>query len=240
MPNGRSLSSPTRQNLTGEKDMALQDKLDALRHRFETEVFSPEINAVMHQATAALIASGQAGRALQAGDMAPSFVLPDSEGAPVSSEELLAQGPLVLTFYRGVWCPYCNLDLQAMEEVAARIRALGAALVAVSPQTPPNSRKARRDNHLSFPILSDPGGEAAAAFGVRFRLPDPLIQLYKDLKNDLPLINGDDSWTLPMPARYVIGRDGVIAYAEVNPDYTRRPEPTELLPALERLLKQAA
>ena len=220
--------------------MSLQDKLDALRNRYENEVFSPEINAVMHKATADLIASGQAGRALSAGAMAPSFVLPDSDGAQVSSKALLAQGPLVLTFYRGVWCPYCNLDLQAIEEIAPQVRALGASIVAVSPQTQPNSRKSRRDNHLSFPILSDHAGDLAASFGIRFRLPDPLIDLYRSFRNDLPLINGDDSWTLPMPARYVIGQDGVIAYAEVNPDYTRRPEPAELLPVLERLLKHAA
>jgi peroxiredoxin len=110
----------------------------------------------------------------------------------------------------------------------------------MSQQTAPNSRKSQVDNKLSFPILNDKGGETAAAFGIRFRLPDDLMELYKRLKVDLSVINGEPSWTLPMPARYVIGQDGVIAYAEINPDYTRRPEPDELLPVLERLLKQAA
>ena len=110
----------------------------------------------------------------------------------------------------------------------------------MSQQTAPNSRRSQVDNKLSFPILIDKGGETAAAFGIRFHLQDYLIELYKRLKVDLATFNGEPGWTLPMPARYVIRQDGVIAYAEVNPDYTRRPEPDELLPVLERLRKQAA
>jgi peroxiredoxin len=221
--------------------MSLKEKLDAMRAaKDEGRIFPPDVVALMHKSTAELAASGQAERALKAGDRAPSFVLPDANGVLVSSQDQLANGPLVLTFYRGVWCPYCNLDLKAIEEIAPRIRALGATLAAVSQQTAANSRKSQADNNLSFPILNDKGGETAAAFGIRFRLPDDLIELYKRLKVDLSTINGEPSGTLPMPARYVIGQDGVIAYAEVNPDYTRRPEPEELLPSLERLLKHAA
>ena len=156
------------------------------------------------------------------------------------SAGLLQKGPLVVTFYRGVWCPYCNMDLQAIEEAANGIRALGASLVAISPQTAPNRRKSKRENALSFPILSDHGNAVANAFGLRFRLPDDLIAVYKGFGNDLAIGNGEGSWTLPMPARYVIGTDGVIAYAEVNPDYTRRPDPSELLPVLRRLKAAAA
>ena len=134
----------------------------------------------------------------------------------------------MLTFYRGVWCPYCNMELQAIQGALPEMMARGARVVAVSPQTAPNSRKSARQNKLGFPILSDVKGAVAATFGLRFRLPDYLIELYKSLKNDLPSFNADASWTLPMPARYVIGTDGVIAYAEVNPDYTRRPDPLEL------------
>ncbi len=220
--------------------MSLKEKLDAMRTaKDEGHIFPPDVVALMHKSTAELVASGQAERALKAGDLAPNFVLPDSNGTLVSSQDLLVKGPLVLTFYRGIWCPYCNLDLQAIEEVAPQIRALGATLVAVSQQTAPNSRKSRADNNLSFPILNDKGGETAAAFGIRFRLQDELIALYKRLKVDLSIINGEPSGTLPMPARYVIGQEGVIAYAEVNPDYTRRPEPDELLPVLDGLLKHA-
>jgi peroxiredoxin len=141
----------------------------------------------------------------------------------------------VISFYRGVWCPYCNLELQALQEALPEITARGASLVAISPQTAPNSRKSQRDNKLGFPILSDTKSAVADAFGIRFALPDDLVELYKSFKNDLPTVNNDPAWVLPMPARYVIGTDGIIAYSEVNPDYTRRPDPSELLPVLDRL-----
>jgi peroxiredoxin len=220
--------------------MSLQDKLDAFKADFEGKKASPEVVAVMHKATADLIASGQADRALKAGARAPEFTLPDAHGVLIGSANLLGRGPLVLTFYRGIWCPYCNMDLQAIEAVAGEIRGLGASLVAISPQTAPNRRKSERENALSFAILSDHGNAVANLFGLRFRLPDDLIALYKGFGNDLTIGNGEDSWTLPMPARYVIGTDGVIAYAEVNPDYTRRPDPSELLPVLRRLRTDAA
>ncbi|MCY0855524.1 peroxiredoxin-like family protein [Cupriavidus sp. D39] len=216
--------------------MSLQQKLDAFKADFKAgkaPYFAPpEIHPIMERATAELIASGQAGRALKAGDKAPVFTLTDPEGAPVSSEALLAQGPLIVSFYRGVWCPYCNMELQALEEAVPAFRQAGASVVAISPQNAVNSRKSVRTNKLSFPILSDTHNDVAAAFGLRFALPDYLVDLYKQLKNDLPAFNGDASWTLPMPARYVIGQDGTILYAEVNPDYTHRPEPSEMLPAL--------
>ena len=160
---------------------------------------------------------------------------PDPDGNPVSSRELLAKGPLVISFYRGVWCPYCSLELQALQAALPEIAARGANLVAISPQTAPNSRKSQRDNKLEFPILSDVKSEVANAFGIRFALPDYLVGLYKSFKNDLPAFNDDPSWVLPMPARYVIGTDGIITYSEVNPDYTERPDPSELLPVLDCL-----
>jgi thiol-disulfide isomerase/thioredoxin len=141
----------------------------------------------------------------------------------------------VLSFYRGVWCPYCKMELQALEAALPEIAARGASLVAISPQTAPNSRKSQRDNKLSFPILSDAGSEVANAFGIRFALPDYLIETYKRFENDLPTFNADPSWVLPMPARYGIGTGVVVAYAEVNPDHTHRPDPSEPLPILDRL-----
>jgi peroxiredoxin len=216
--------------------MSLQAKLDAFKADFEAgkPPYSVPHSVIetMHRATSALIASGAAERALKLGDKAPAFTLRDPEGTPVSSAALLAKGPLVLSFYRGVWCPYCNMELQALQAALPEFERLGASLVAISPQTAPNSRKSVRQNGLGFPILSDPGNQVAASFGLRFELPDYLVALYKSLKNELPAFNGDPSWTLPMPARYVIGPDGTILYAEVNPDYTRRPEPEDMLPVL--------
>lgn len=224
--------------------MTLQAKLDAFKTDFEAG--KPPYNVpssvieTMHRATAELIASGAAGRALKAGDRAPAFTLHDPDGKPVSSAELLAQGPLVVSFYRGVWCPYCNMELQALQAALPDFEASGAKLVAISPQTAVNSRKSVRQNALGFPILSDTHNDVAASFGLRFELPDYLVELYKALKNDLPSFNGDPSWTLPMPGRFVIGQDGIILYAEVNPDYTRRPEPEDMLPALRRAASVAA
>jgi peroxiredoxin len=224
--------------------MSLQAKLDAFKADFKggkAPYFAPpEIHPIMERATAELVASGQAERALKAGDAAPEFILNDPDGKPVSSTELLKRGALVISFYRGVWCPYCNLELKALEEALPSFKAEGANLVAISPQNAVNSRKSVRTNKLSFPILSDTHNDVAAAFGIRFALPDYLVELYKNLKNDLPAFNGDTSWTLPMPARYVIGQDGTILYAEVNPDYTHRPEPQDMLPVLRRKTASAS
>jgi peroxiredoxin len=238
------MSQMLRANRKRRISMALQDRLDAFKANFESGRFqlkpTKEALDIMHRATDALIESGQAQRAKKAGDTAPEFTLLDPDGKPVSSRELLGQGPLVISFYRGVWCPYCNLDLQALQVALPEILARGASLVAISPQTAPNSRKSQRDNKLSFPILSDTNSEVANAFGIRFALPDGLVELYKSFKNDLPAFNNDPAWVLPMPARYVIGTDGIIAYAEVNPDYTQRPDPSELLPVLDRLKNSRA
>jgi len=224
--------------------MTLQEKLDTFKADFKAGKppynAPPEIHPIMERATRELIAAGLAQRALKAGDKAPDFTLPDPNARAVSSAALLADGPLIVSFYRGVWCPYCNLDLQALQEALPKFREFGANVVAISPQTASNSRKSVRTNGLEFPILSDARNNVAAAFGLRFTLPHYLVDLYKQLKNDLPAFNGDDSWTLPMPARYVIARDGTIVYAEVNPDYTQRPEPSDMIPALQMAKLAAA
>ncbi len=219
--------------------MSLQARLDAFKADFQAGrppySVPPQVIATMSRATAELQASGLAERALKAGDAAPDFTLPDPDGRPLSAAALLARGPLVVSFYRGVWCPYCNMELQALEALRPEIERLGGSLVAISPQTQVNSRKSRRENGLGFPILSDHGNEVAAAFGLRFALPDYLVELYRGLGNQLPSFNGEGSWTLPMPGRFVIGQDRIVRYAEVHPDYTRRPEPEELLPVLRSL-----
>jgi peroxiredoxin len=215
--------------------LSLQGKLDAFKLEFDTNLAPPAAVEALHRSTDELIASGAQNRALKAGEAAPVFTLPDADGNPVASEALLAKGPLVITFYRGAWCPYCNFDLSALEEARSEIESRGASLVAISQQTAPNSRKSQRQNGLGFPILGDHGGDIAAQFGVRWTLPDYLRVVQKALGADLTQFNGEDSWTLPMPARYVVAQDGTIAYAEVNADYTRRPEPSAIFPVLEQL-----
>jgi len=218
-----------------QSGLPLQAKLDAFKFEFDNNLAPPAAVEVLHRSTDELIASGAQNRALKVGNIAPAFTLPDPDGKLVSSEVLLEYGPLVVTFYRGAWCPFCNLDLSALEEARSEIEARGATLVAISQQTAPNSRKSLRQIELGFPILGDHGGEIAAAFHVRWTLPDYLREVQKALGADLVQFNGEDSWTLPMPARYVIAQDGTIAYAEVNADYTRRPEPSAIYPVLEQL-----
>src|SRR5260370_1108910 len=217
--------------------MSLQAKLDVFKADFDAgkppSSVPQAVMETMHRATTELIASGAASRARKAGDIAPSFSLKDPEGNVVSSNELLKKGPLVVSFYRGVWCPYCNMELQALEAAKTQFDKYGASLLAISPQTAPNSRKSMRQNKLTFPILSDVKGKVGAAFGLRFELPDYLVELYKSLENDLPTFNDDPGWTLLMPARYVIGQDGTILYSEVHPDYTHRPEPEDMIPVLQ-------
>jgi peroxiredoxin len=197
---------------------SLQAKLDAFRADLESGkppyCVPRSVVEAMHRATAELKASGRAERAMKVGDRAPAFRLKDSESNVVSSSELLETGPLIVTFYRGVWCPYGNIELPALQAALPGYKKLGA------------------NNGLTFPILSDAGGEVCAAFGLKFRMPVYLVRFYKKAKIDLACFNDDPEWTLPMPARYVIGQSGIILYAEVNADYTYRPEPEELLPAL--------
>jgi peroxiredoxin len=219
--------------------MLLSERLRELRHQ-ESAGAPDEMKTLIAAELKGLISSGQARRAVGVGKAAPAFVLPDTAGNAVSSAELLQAGPLVVTFYRGFWCPFCNADLQAVEAAAERIRSFGASLVAISPQTPANSRLSLQENHLSFPILSDKNCELAAAFGIRWLPSEALQGVYRNFGTDVGAFNGDGSWALPMPARYVIGQDGVVAYAEINANYTHRPEPGDVCPVLEKLKRVAA
>jgi peroxiredoxin len=214
--------------------MLHDERLKALRSKEAAET-PDELKQVISLELKALISSGQAGRAVKVGAKAPSFVLPDVNGNTVSSADLLAKGPLVVTFYRGLWCPFCNADLQALESAATRIRGFGATPVAISPQTPANSRISLQENHLSFPILSDKNCELAAKFGIRWMPSEALQGVYRNFGTDVGAFNGEGSWALPMPARYVIAQDGTVAYAEVNANYTHRPEPGDVCPVLEKL-----
>lgn len=214
--------------------MSLQDQLNEFKAQFKQQAPAPAYEAFT-RSTQELIESGQADNALKVGATAPDFVLTDPEGNDVALQDLLAKGPVVLSFYRGVWCPYCNIELQALEAAAEDIRAKGATLVAISMQGAADSRKSQRDNNLSFPILTDKAGELAEKFGIRWQVQDYVIEFKKMFNVILPNIHGDGQWNLPMPARYVIDTDSSIAYAEVNPDYTQRPEPSDLFPVLDSL-----
>lgn len=173
--------------------------------------------------------------ALGVGDKAPDFTLPDATGATVRLADLLAEGPVVVNFYRGGWCPYCNLELRAFQAALPEITARGASLVAISPEAPDNSLSTKDKQQLEFHVLSDVGSEASRAFGVAFTLDDATRNVYAGFGLDLPTLNGAGTWELLVPGTYVIGSDGLIAYAFVEADYRLRVEPSEVLAALDSL-----
>jgi peroxiredoxin len=214
--------------------MSLKAELDAFRSGFMAQV-PPEIRDAMVRADMELAASGIAQRALRAGDRAPDFSLPDARGGHVGLSGLLAAGPIVLSFYRGGWCPYCNLELRALQQAIPEITRLGATLVAISPQTPDESLSTAEKNALAFPVLSDAGSATARSFGIAYDLAEELRPIYARFGHALPDKNGDESWILPIPATYVIGTDGRIALAFVDVDYRNRLEPAEILTALQSL-----
>ncbi|MGO9404350.1 MAG: peroxiredoxin-like family protein [Terriglobales bacterium] len=192
-----------------------------------------DVQAVHARAVAGLKAQGLATRALKAGDRSPSFALPDHNGKLVSSIELLANGRLVLLFIRGRWCPFCVGQMEAMSYVAAEIEAAGASLVAVSPQTEKQAFFMHDQHKLAFPLLVDARNQLARQFGLAYRVPEEEQGLYRSTFISLPFANGDQSWELPIPATFVVDRDSSILFASANEDYTDRPEPLEILSAVE-------
>ncbi|MEU3334903.1 peroxiredoxin-like family protein [Streptomyces sp. NPDC006668] len=194
-----------------------------------------EIRKIMRRAGQKLADSGQADRALTVGDQAPRFRLPSATGESVALDNLLDRGPVVLAFYRGAWCPYCNIALRALQQHHDAITARGAHLAAVSPQVPDESLTLTEKHELAFDVLSDIGSETARQYGLAFDLPDDLAAVYDKLGFDLQRVNGGHPRTLPLPATYVIDRDGVIRWAFVHTDYTLRAEPADILAALDAL-----
>jgi peroxiredoxin len=176
-----------------------------------------------------------AARAPKVGDRAPGFTLPDQVGRQVSLASELEQGPVVLVFYRGEWCPYCNLILRTYGLRAAEFSERGARLVAVSPQTPDNSLTMGEKHGLEFPVLSDEGGEVIGAYGLRYEVEGHARELFEAIGNDLAKFNGKGGWILPAPAVFVIDREGIVRFAGVNADYTQRVEPEEAFAALDSL-----
>ena len=216
--------------------MSLQSELDTFKATW-TERVGDDIAQMMSDDNAGL--QSLADQALKAGDIFPSVLLQNQLGQAVDIKDLADDGPLIVTFYRGGWCPYCSLELRAYQKVLSDIEQLGARLVAVSPETPDNTLSTSEKNDLKFEVLSDAGGALADALGIRFELSDQVISYFISAGHDLPERNGDGRWLLPIPATYVIEKGGRIALAHVNPDYRTRLEPADALKALEGLRGQA-
>jgi peroxiredoxin len=193
------------------------------------------IKEAFAKGTQDLIQSGMVNQSVKHGDKAPDFALPNVTGEMVQLSQLLAKGPVVLIFYRGGWCPYCNLALRSYQAILPEIELAGATLVAVSPQTPDNSLTAREKMELSFPVLSDHGNTVARAYGLVFTVSSEVQAVQQAMGLDLSKVNGSETWELPIPGSYVIAPDGTIALAFLDPDYTHRLEPAAILTALDQL-----
>ena len=179
--------------------------------------------------------TSDSGRGLRAGVKAPDFTLVDSTGQKITLSEELLKGPVVLIFYRGTWCPFCNLELKAYQRMNDDIKAIGGQLIAVSPQTPNYSASVQEKNELNFHVLSDLHNKTAEKYNLKFKLPEYVYPIYRSLDISLETFNGDHSWELPVPATYVIDKAGIIRFASAEADYKKRIEPSKVMHILQSL-----
>lgn len=210
----------------------LQDQLDEISGRTRSLV-QPERLQPVEQAIAELFSSGAEQRILPVGNLTPEFSLPDNNGRKVRSADLLALGPLIINFFRGRWCPYCMAELTAWQGAYPAVRARGALLVAISPQTVHQNDLLLQQHPLPFPVLSDDGSAVASSFGLTYAVPAYHQKHLRSILVNLPFMNGDPSWQLPLAATYAIRADGTVAFAEAHADFRVRPEPEDVLAALE-------
>ncbi|CAL77480.1 putative AhpC/Tsa family protein, selenocysteine-containing oxidoreductase [Bradyrhizobium sp. ORS 278] len=209
--------------------MSLQSELDAFKSAWTSRV-GDDIATLVDTDNAAL--QDLADRAVKEGAAFPAPTLRNHKGGVTDLGALMAESALIVTFYRGGWCPYCNLELRAYQALLPEITARGARLVAVSPETPDNTLTTAETNALLFEVLSDTEGRLADALRIRYELTAPIKALYQKFGHDLPVRNGDGRWSLPMPATYVVAKGGRILLAHVSPDYRTRLEPEAALAAL--------
>jgi len=210
---------------------SLQDQLDEItantRHLVQAERL-----AIGERAVEELFATGIEERILPVGAQAPEFALKDANGKLLRSADLLSVGPLIIKFFRGRWCSYCVTELEIWRDLYGRVREMGALLVAIGPQAERQSDFMAGQHGLPFPVLWDQGNKIAEQFGLVWNIPDYLQSYYRSILVNIPFVNGDSSWRLPLPATYVIARDGRVAFAEAHADFRVRPEPEEVLAAL--------
>lgn len=194
----------------------------------------PETQSIHARAVAELKERHLADNIIPVGAEAPAFELPDHNGKIVSSTQLLAKGRVVLCLIRGRWCPFCVGQMEAMNLALPQIEHAQASFVTISPQTVKQSFFMHDQHKLRFPVLSDFGNKVARQFGLTYRVNDEQQAVYRRAFVNLPFTNGDESWELPIPATYILDRDGTVLYASANEDYTERPEPGEIVDTLER------
>ena len=214
--------------------MKLKEQIDEMQKQLLANI-PEEVIKTITVANKKIIGSRLEKGALKAGQEMPVFQLNNHLNRPVPSYELLGKGPLIISFYRGSWCPYCNVELNALQKYQERFTSLGAQLIAITPELPDGTLSSIKKHKITFEVLSDVDNEVAKKFGLVFTLPEKLKDVYKSFGFDLEKSNGNDKWELPMPATYIVNPDGIIEYAFVNADYTKRLEPEIILAQLEKM-----
>lgn len=214
----------------------LQDQLDEItantRHLVQAERL-----AISERSVEELFASGIEERILPVGAVAPDFALKDSNGRTVRSADLLQLGPLIVKFFRGRWCSYDATELETWRDLYGEVRERGGLLVAIGPQVERQSDFMVMQHGLPFPVLTDVGNRMAEQFGLAWTLPEYLRSYYLSILVNLPFVNGDESWRLPLPATYVVDSGGRVVLAEAHADFRVRPEPDDVLKALTSALR---
>lgn len=216
--------------------MALAQKLSTQFENFKKNAPS-QIKDPVLASRENFIASYQISSAAKVGDTFPSFRLTNAVGKEVTRDELLAQGPLLITFYRGEWCPFCNMALIALQERVDYFKAKGVTLVAISPELPNSNLSTTEKHALKFQVLSDVGNKLAKELGILFAMPDSVRPAFDIMGHDLKGRNGDDSFELPLPATFLVDAKGIVRNSYVNPDYTKRIEPDTAMEWVDALQK---
>lgn len=216
--------------------MSLAEKTSQLSENFINSQ-SAENQAIIQDAFGTINAADFGSNALAPGEQANNFQLANAKGGETALADLLKSGPVVISFYRGGWCPYCNLEFKALNDSLSTIKSLGANLVGISPELPDNSISTAEKHALEFDVLSDVGNIVARDYGIVMDVPASMRPLYLQWGLDVPSANGDDTWELPIPATYVIDSDGTVVFAYVNKNYTERLEPEEIINALKTIEK---
>jgi peroxiredoxin len=229
-PEGMLDSLHSSQVFKGTTMTALQDQLDEITANTR-QLVQAERLAVSERAVSELFATGIEDKILPVGALAPEFALNDATGRLVRSQDMLALGPLVIKFFRGRWCSYCVTELEAWRDLYGTLREREGLMVAIGPQTERQSDFMAGQHGLPFPVLSDPGCALAEKFGLVYTVPDYQRAYYHSILVNLPFINGENSWRLPIPATYVLSREGRVLFAEAHADFRVRPEPDEALAA---------
>ena len=218
--------------------MSLQEQLDEFKTGFLAQA-PVDVQEKMTAAIQALTDSDMLDKVLKEGGTMPEFTLQNQIGGPLSLSQLLANGPLVVTFYRGGWCPYCNLELRAYQVALDRINAAGAMLVAITPELADESLSTIEKNDLGFQVLTDDNASYARQLGLVHTLPEELRPIYDGFGIDIQKHNGKGQFDLPLAASYIVGTDGVVVKAFVDIDYTKRMEPEHVIAALEAMTQAA-